>query len=65
VSASKIYDMYDKQADTRYKAPSGEQRASNETKQFDVGEGGSGKISDAEDLSNETFDFLRGTIGSR
>jgi len=66
VSAPKIYYIiYNKKIDTRYKAPNGEQRASNETKQFDVGEGRSGKIGKAEDLSDSAFDFLRGTIGGR
>ena len=66
MSAPKIYyNMYNKKADTRSKAPSGEQRASNETKQFDVGEDRSGKTSEAKDLSNDTSDFLRGTVGGR
>ena len=66
VSASKIYYIaYNEETDTRYIAPNGEQRTSNETKQFDVGEGRSGEIRNAENLSDNAFDILRGTIDGR
>jgi len=63
VSASKIYyNMYNKQTqDIRHKKENNGQATK---QQFDV-EGGSDKIRKAEDLADDAFHLLCGTIGGR